>query len=935
VHPVTLLLPLLVLLPLAAAPLPALLWRATGLRPAPAALALALAVLAVALALLPAAFAGEPVAVAWPWLRPLGVGLALRADRVGVGLAVTVAAAAALAIGAAPEGARAAARWAGGTLALAGATLGAALADDLALLWGWLEVGGLLSAWLIGAGRRTARRPRGALLAFAGLEAGSLALFAAALLLADLNGSFGLGDALRADAALQAQPLYWPIVALSVAAAGTRLAPLALPGTGRDLWLVRGAGMAAAALLVLRLAPVLGASQPGPALLVATVTGALCWVAGRVRRGGAAVPAGPTLVDDVALAARLVWRPLTAPSLPLSLAALGAGTLFALALALNGVHAGAWPGPAARAWPLLAGSGWLLLAVAAAAMPGRRRRVAQLLGAAAVAALLLLAVAAPPALAAAELAAGLPALWLVTRARPLPAWRTLAALGACLAVAAALAPLIGWPPRVPPAAAAGADARGAGLIVLAALALPLVAAAVLAALRDAPPRLRLSVAALALAANLALAAGLFALADQGQALGLALGAWPAPFGLHLLLDRLAAEMLLVAALLAMLAFGHGLARPAADRGRDGLALGQLQLFGVAGCVLAADLLELVLFFELLLLALNAQLAPRDDAGSAAAHVATVGAAGSGLLLLAAGCIDAALGTLGYAPLALSAPAVASGDSPLLAIGAHLLLVVLALRAAALPLGLWLARAFEVAPAAAAATLVLLAEVGLYALLRLDVLVFPCFGAGPCGPSGLVLPFGLATLAGGGIGALAAGGRRELVAPLQLVAVGTLLVGVGGLREAGIAGAVYALAPTALAAAAIAFAFAGDGAVRAPRLVAAGALVAALGLPPFPGWIGRIAILGAATADALAVWTLVLVTALLAALGAARAAAARPPAAAPAARSWAAAGVALLLLVALTAASGPALEFAARTARQLFDRQAYVAAFAAAGGDANR
>jgi multicomponent K+:H+ antiporter subunit D len=930
-----------VLLPLAAAPLPAWLRRFAGFDPAWSALGTALAAFALALALLPAARSGAAPLAVWPWLPALGFSLALRTDAVAIGFALALTAGSALAIAAARVDRRGpvAPAFYGRALALTGATLGAVLADDVVLFWFWLELATFASVLLVAGDGAEPPRRRAAVAAFVVMEAGGLALLAGVLLIGDVAGSFRLSAALAAAAELRAQPLHLPVAGLVFAAAATRLAPWLACAGQRAAALPIGAALATALLVPLRFAPLFGGGRSWLALFVVLATGGallITWHRWRRRTTQATAVAarGPSLLEEFALAARIVWQPLLAPRLALSLTTLGAGAALAVALAAGTARPGAWPGLLSSAWPVVAGSTWLLLAVAAGVARGAAVRI---LGLAAGSALLLLVSFAPPAVAAAELAAGSAALSAVGRAfgAGRPARPTVLILGACLASATAVRVLLAQSPGALAGGYAGHGAASAGFVA-APVALPLAAALALFVLGAASPALKRSLAGVALFANLALAAGCVLRADAGASAGFALGAGPTPFGVHLLLDRLAAVQLLVGAVVAALVFGHARGADAPPRQRHFHALCQLLLCGMAGSVLAADLVELFVFLELALLAFNLLLpdAAEGEQAAARAHVALVSAAGSGLFLIAAGCIYAALGTFGFADLAVLAPVLAAGESPLLNVGAYLLLVVFALRAAALPFGFWLTRACEAAPVAAAFAVVL-AEVGCYAILRVYTLVFPCFGAGPCGPSGLVLPLGLATLAAGGVGALAATAPTGLRAPLLAVALGTLLVGVGSFREAGFAAAVYLLAPAALGV--VALVLVGDFTGRAPDAAAApGALgattlLAALGLPPFATWVGRIGILAAAGPDALVVWSLVLATGLIAATAAARAAnelcgRGRNAATRGAPAGRAAAGCALALLAALAFAAGPLYGLAGRAARQLLDRQAYVAAF---------
>jgi multicomponent K+:H+ antiporter subunit D len=205
-----------------------------------------------------------------------------------------------------------------------------------------------------------------------------------------------------------------------------------------------------------------------------------------------------------------------------------------------------------------------------------------------------------------------------------------------------------------------------------------------------------------------------------------------------------------------------------------------------------------------------------------------------------------------------------------------------------------------------------------------------------------------------LGALAAGSLGRLAAYLVVVSVGTLLTAFA-LGTAGIAAGLYYL-PHGTFASALLFLLAE--AVRRRRAASADffkpdadmprkalwgglyfvAAIAAAGLPPLSGFIGKFLILRAAP-DRPWVWAVILVAALagviaLARAGSrlffnARAATAPPPDGAPEAHSaWReliACGGLLGLILALTLGAGPAFDFAQATALQLADPAAYIAA----------
>jgi multicomponent K+:H+ antiporter subunit D len=486
---------------------------------------------------------------------------------------------------------------------------------------------------------------------------------------------------------------------------------------------------------------------------------------------------------------------------------------------------------------------------------------------------------------------------------------------------------------------------------IAPLLLPLLAGIALVFAARASRGLQRVIAAVATLAQLGAALVLLEFVGEGAQLAYAVGDWAAPFGIFLLVDRLAAWMLAITATVACAALLYACAGED-ERGPWFHALFQFQLLGINGAFVTADLFNLFVFFEILLIASYALLLHGGtvERTRAAVHVVTLNLVGSALFLVAVACIYAAVGTLSLADLAVKAPAVARENAGLLQTGALLLLVVFALKAAALPLGFWLPRAYASAPAAVAALFAVLTKVGVYAILRLYTIAFPCFDAGPCGPAGLVLPLGLATLTIGAVGALAAARLKTLAGHLMLVSVGTLLVAVGTFREVGQTAAIYYVAHSTFAGALLFLVAdlisrqrpasgdrldAGEP-VRDVALLAtlyAVAAIAIVGLPPLSGFVGKLGVLQATAPDAKRVWTVLLVSTLLTVIVAARAASAlfwRTGARHPGADVESAAGPARAAavglagaLVALTLAAGPAFEFARDTARQVLHRRGYV------------
>lgn len=104
------------------------------------------------------------------------------------------------------------------------------------------------------------------------------------------------------------------------------------------------------------------------------------------------------------------------------------------------------------------------------------------------------------------------------------------------------------------------------------------------------------------AAMLVVAIALFAMAQDDAIRSYALGDWPAPFGIVLVLDRLAATMLLLSAVLGSVVLAHAVITGADRRGWHFHPLFHFQLMGLNGAFLTGDLFNLFVFFEVLLIA---------------------------------------------------------------------------------------------------------------------------------------------------------------------------------------------------------------------------------------------------------------------------------------------------------------------------------------------
>jgi multicomponent K+:H+ antiporter subunit D len=441
-----------------------------------------------------------------------------------------------------------------------------------------------------------------------------------------------------------------------------------------------------------------------------------------------------------------------------------------------------------------------------------------------------------------------------------------------------------------------------------------------------------------------------------------LGDWPAPFGVVLVLDRLAALMLALTAVVATATLAAAVGERWDARGRHFHAFFQLQLMGLNGAFLTGDLFNLFVFFEVLLTAsygllLHGRGAERLRAGF---HYVVVNLAASALFLLGAALLYAVTGTLTLADLALRVPQVAPSEVPLVRTAALLLLAVFAVKAAVFPLYLWLPRAYAAAPPPVAALFAIMTKVGVYAIVRVHGSVFGADAGAAALVAGPWLLWGaLATAALGAVGAFAAATLARMVAYLAVASVGTLLVGVAVSSGASLGAALYYLVHSTLAIAALFLlaeriaaqrAVAGDRFAPDAPVAEALALGAAFavgaasvaGLPPFSGFVGKLALLqstAALPATAL-VWTVLLATGFVAMIALARAGSAlfwKTVDAAPAARGPAAGLAPVLALLAcgmaLAIGAAPVQRYTDAAARQLADPRPYAATVLRGSGPA--
>ncbi|RBY84648.1 Na+/H+ antiporter subunit D [Blastococcus sp. TF02A-30] len=394
--------------------------------------------------------------------------------------------------------------------------------------------------------------------------------------------------------------------------------------------------------------------------------------------------------------------------------------------------------------------------------------------------------------------------------------------------------------------------------------LPLLGAAAALLVGGRHPRVQRSLSIAVLSTVLAVAVALLFLADEQGAVAVSLGGWDVPLGVVLVVDRLSALMLVVAATVGLGVLVFAVGQGAADGDEET----PLSIFhptflvlmaGVANAFLAGDLFNLYVGFEILLTASYVLLtlggsAPRIRAGVTYIVVSLL----SSLLFLAAiALVYASTGTVNMAQLAGRLAELPEGTQLLI----HaLLLIAFSIKAAVFPLSAWLPDSYPTAPAPVTAVFAgLLTKVGVYAIIRTQTLLFPG------GSLDTVLMWAaLATMVIGILGAVAQTDIRRILSFTLVSHIGYMVFGIALASTAGLAGAIFyvvhhiAIQTTLFLVAGLVERQGGSTAVdRLGGLAKASPLLAVLffvpamnlaGIPPLSGFIGKLGLLEAGVAD---------------------------------------------------------------------------------------
>jgi multicomponent Na+:H+ antiporter subunit D len=483
------------------------------------------------------------------------------------------------------------------------------------------------------------------------------------------------------------------------------------------------------------------------------------------------------------------------------------------------------------------------------------------------------------------------------------------------------------------------------MLLLVPILVPLATAIALLLLPPRPALWR-SVAFAGAVGQLAGAIALFAGVHRGGIEVVQIGGWAAPFGITLVADLFSAVLVVMVGVIGVIVTGHAFS--GVDPRREALryhALVHVLLTGVAGAFLTGDIFNLYVWFEVLLIAsfvLMGLYRTRAQLHAAFLYVA-LNLLASAILLTAIGLLYGQGGTLNLADLARVWP---ERRTPALdAALAALFLSAFGIKAGLFPLFFWLPASYPTLPAAVGALFAgLLTKVGVYALVRVFTLLFP---QGPGWAYTLLLVVSAATMVVGMIGAVAQRDLRRVLSFNLIGHIGLTTLGLGLATPAAVAGSILYLLHHMLVITNL-FLVAGvflrlrrstdfavlGGMYERHRLAAALALVpifSLAGVPPFSGFLAKLAIVAAAfEAHHYGMGAIALMVSLTTLLSMGRVweeAFAKPAVPAADVASLTPAMLApvaalTLLTMSFTFLAGPLLDMSTRAAEQLLDAQTY-------------
>lgn len=270
---------------------------------------------------------------------------------------------------------------------------------------------------------------------------------------------------------------------------------------------------------------------------------------------------------------------------------------------------------------------------------------------------------------------------------------------------------------------------------------------------------------------------------------LELGNWQAPFGIAFVADKLSAIMVAVSAFVALAVAIYAIDDlKDSARSRWFYPLSLFLIAGVNGAFLTADLFNLYVWFEVMLIASFALITvggskPQFEGGF---KYVAINLVASALFLAGLGLLYGKLGTLNMADVALKLSLLEDGS--MINSSAVLFLVAFSIKAGLFPFFFWLPASYHTPPIAVSALFAgLLTKVGVYALLRSFTLVFT---QDTDFLLGSLFILSLATMVTGVLGAASRFDLKQILSFHIISQIGYMTLGLAIFTQLAIAAAIF-------------------------------------------------------------------------------------------------------------------------------------------------
>ncbi|MBO6757758.1 MAG: Na+/H+ antiporter subunit D [Roseibium sp.] len=278
--------------------------------------------------------------------------------------------------------------------------------------------------------------------------------------------------------------------------------------------------------------------------------------------------------------------------------------------------------------------------------------------------------------------------------------------------------------------------------------------------------------------------------DKGV-ITMVMGGWLPPFGIAFTADALGATLSLIASIVAFCAGLYGAVTFDSTGRRYGFyPFLVLLMAGVCGAFLTGDVFNLYVWFEVLLISSYGLLILGNERPQldGAVKYGVLNLVGTNLFLIGTGLLYGVFGTLNMADIAVKVAELDNPASGTIATIAALYFLAFAMKAAAFPVNFWLPASYHTPNIVVSAVFAgLLTKVGVYALIRIFVLILPASREYLADVIALVA---MATMITGVLGALAQTEVRRMLGFLVIAGIGSMLSGLAVGSTLAISGAIF-------------------------------------------------------------------------------------------------------------------------------------------------